>query len=259
MLIVFPIGLWIGSLICDLLGIATKNSLLWGTGFYMIIGGCIGALAAAVPGTIDWLTVVPPKSSAKKHGMIHGILNLAILGMFVFEAIHRGSALRQPDALSLGVSAISVALLGYSGWLGGTLAYRNQIGVDHRYANAGQFKQRDIASWDKPACNVSELGDGQMMLVKIEGERVAIARDKEGIVAFSDHCTHKGGPLCDGALIGSTVQCPWHGSQFDIRTGRVVAGPAEEKIQVFETSVKDGEVYVQPGKANQQKKKDQVA
>jgi nitrite reductase/ring-hydroxylating ferredoxin subunit/uncharacterized membrane protein len=248
MLVVFPLGLWISSFVFDVLGIATKNGLLWVTGFYMIIGGCIGALAAAIPGAIDWTKSIPPKSSAKKRGLIHAVLNVSILCMFIFEAIHRGSALRQPDGISLGVSAVAVAVLGYSGWLGGTLSYRNQIGVDHRYANAGKFKEREIESWEKPACNVSELGDGQMMLVRIAGERVAVARSSEGVVAFSDHCTHKGGPLCDGALIGNTVQCPWHGSQFDVRTGRVVSGPAEEKIGTYEVEITNNEVYIQPKK-----------
>jgi nitrite reductase/ring-hydroxylating ferredoxin subunit len=44
------------------------------------------------------------------------------------------------------------------------------------------------------------------------------------------------------------VQCPWHGSQFDVRTGRVVAGPAQEKIETYAIEVRGGEVYVQPPK-----------
>jgi nitrite reductase/ring-hydroxylating ferredoxin subunit len=75
---------------------------------------------------------------------------------------------------------------------------------------------------------------------------VVVGRCPEGMIAFSDHCTHKGGPLSDGALVGCTVQCPWHGSQFDVHTGRVVAGPAKSKIQIYETEVRGGEVYVHP-------------
>src|SRR6185437_1320443 len=139
-----------------------------------------------------------------------------------------------------------------SGWLGGTLSYRNQIGVDHRYANAGKFRERRLESWDRPACNQSELGEGQMMLVHVGSERVVVGRCPEGMIAFSDHCTHKGGPLSDGALVGCTVQCPWHGSQFDIRSGRVVAGPAQEKIKVYETQIRGGEVYIMPPEAHSQ-------
>ncbi|HST77400.1 MAG TPA: Rieske 2Fe-2S domain-containing protein, partial [Verrucomicrobiae bacterium] len=116
--------------------------------------------------------------------------------------------------------------------------------VDHRFASAGKLKERTLSGWDRPVCNQSELGDGQMLLAQVGKERVVVGRCKEGLFAFSDHCTHRGGPLSDGALVECTVQCPWHGSQFDIRTGRVVAGPAEEKIDVHQMEVRGGEVYI---------------
>jgi nitrite reductase/ring-hydroxylating ferredoxin subunit len=85
-----------------------------------------------------------------------------------------------------------------------------------------------------------------MMLVRVGDERVVLGRCPEGMIAFSDHCTHKGGALSDGALVGCTVQCPWHGSQFDTHTGRVIAGPAKNKIDIYETQTRAGEVYVMP-------------
>ena len=63
---------------------------------------------------------------------------------------------------------------------------------------------------------------------------VAVGRTGKGYVAFQDRCTHKGGPLSDGVLICGTVQCPWHGSQFDVHTGEVKAGPAEGKIETYD-------------------------
>jgi nitrite reductase/ring-hydroxylating ferredoxin subunit len=59
---------------------------------------------------------------------------------------------------------------------------------------------------------------------------------------FDDHCTHKGGSLADGVLICGTVQCPWHGSQFDVRTGKVSAGPAGKAIGTYRVDEVDGEV-----------------
>jgi nitrite reductase/ring-hydroxylating ferredoxin subunit len=64
------------------------------------------------------------------------------------------------------------------------------------------------------------------------------------VATFGDRCTHKGGPLSDGALVGCTVQCPWHGSQFDVQTGRVKAGPAERAIKTFGTEERNGEIYL---------------
>jgi len=246
MLVAFPIGLWIASWIFDILGSIRGSSYLWGASFYCVVFGIVGALLAAVAGAIDWLTVVPPNSSAKRRGAIHGSLNVLILIAFLVIAFRRGGATNPADGVELTISTIAIVALGFSGWLGGTLAYRNQIGVDRRYAGAGQLRERTLHNWEHPVCHQSELGDGQVMLAKIGNERVVVARCSDGMVAFSDHCTHKGGPLSDGALIGCTVQCPWHGSQFDVRTGRVVAGPAGAKITTYDVEVRAGEVYVRP-------------
>ena len=72
-----------------------------------------------------------------------------------------------------------------------------------------------------------------MKLVHAGDERIAVGRTEDGYAAFQDRCTHKGGPLSDGVLICGTVQCPWHGSQFDVHTGEVKCGPAEQKIATY--------------------------
>jgi uncharacterized membrane protein/nitrite reductase/ring-hydroxylating ferredoxin subunit len=246
MLVAFPIGLWVMAFIFDLLGVSQGNAGLWAAGFYCVIAGCVTAVLAALPGALDWFTVVPPSSSAKQRGLIHGGLNSLDLLLFIYIAYRLGSSANEPDGLTLGLMGIGVVILGISGWLGGTLVYRNQIGIDHRFAGAGKLKTRSLSNWNQPVCNKSELADGQMLLATIGTERVVVGRCPEGLFAFSDHCTHRGGPLSDGALVGCTVQCPWHGSQFNITTGRVVAGPAEEKIDVYECETRGNEVYVKP-------------
>lgn len=244
MLVAFPIALWVMAFIFDLIAVARDNSGLWAAGFYCVIAGCVTAVLAALPGALDWWTVVPPKSSAKSRGLLHGSLNVLALILFIYVAARQGSPAAEPDEITLAVMAVGVIILGISGWLGGTLVYRNQIGVDHRYAGSGTFKMRTLPNWNRPVCHQSELGDGQMLLACIGAERVVVGRCSEGLFAYSDHCTHKGGPLSDGALVDCTVQCPWHGSQFDVRTGRVVAGPAQEKITTYDLEIRNGEVYV---------------
>jgi len=246
MLITFPFGLWTGALVFDLLGTALDDTKLWIAGFYMLVGGCVGAVLAAVPGVIDLFGSIPQHSSARRRGYLHGGLNVLALLLFAYLAFRRGSALDRPDSTVLLLEAAGVIGIMFSGWLGGTLVYRNQIGVDHRYANAGKFKERTLKDWDQPAMNPSELADGQMMLVNVDDKRITIARCGDGVAAFSDHCTHRGGPLSDGALVGCIVQCPWHGSQFDIHSGRVVSGPADRQIETYATEVRNGEVYLMP-------------
>jgi len=245
MLVAFPIGLFITSFVLDVLSAASSNPQLAAAGWYCAIAGLIGGAAAAVPGAIDLLGVVPPNSSGKKRGFLHGGLNACVLVLFIAMTAHRGSSAATPDGPSFALSGGGVVLLLISGWLGATLVYRNQIGVDHRYAGAGQWLERTLPDWSRPVCNQSELGEGQMMLAHIEGERVVVARCPEGFVAFSDHCTHKGGSLADGVLAGCTVQCPWHGSQFDVHSGRVVAGPAKQQMDLYDIEIRAAEVYVQ--------------
>jgi nitrite reductase/ring-hydroxylating ferredoxin subunit len=54
-------------------------------------------------------------------------------------------------------------------------------------------------------------------------------------------CTHRGGPLSEGTLDGSTVTCPWHGSQFNVCTGAVLRGPATDPVKTFAVTV-EGDV-----------------
>lgn len=245
-LVAFPIGLWVTAFIFDLIGAVSREQEYFAVGFYMIAAGCIGAVAAAAPGLIDLLFSIPPNSSARRRGYLHGALNITALAVFIVEIVRRSNVGGAADGPSLLLSLVGVVLIGISGWLGGTLVYRNQIGVNRHYAGAGQFKQRTLEGFDRPVCHTGELGEGQMMLAVIDGHRIAVGKCNERVFAFSDRCTHRGGPLCDGALIACTVQCPWHGSQFDVRTGRVVAGPARHKIRAYLIEVRDGEVYVHP-------------
>jgi nitrite reductase/ring-hydroxylating ferredoxin subunit len=69
-----------------------------------------------------------------------------------------------------------------------------------------------------------------------------LARTEEGYVAFDDHCTHRGGSLAGGVLACGVVTCPWHGSQFEARTGSVKSGPAEQPIGTYRVEQSGDEV-----------------
>ena len=74
---------------------------------------------------------------------------------------------------------------------------------------------------------------------------IAVARLANGSwAAFDDECTHEECPLSEGELEGERIVCYCHGSEFDVRTGAVLRGPAEEPIRVYETRVVDGELRV---------------
>lgn len=78
-----------------------------------------------------------------------------------------------------------------------------------------------------------ELAVDQIKLLRVGDRRVVLGRTEKGYVAFGDRCTHKGGSLAGGAMICGTMQCPWHGSPFDVHTGAVMAGPAKMPISTY--------------------------
>src|SRR5436309_11394546 len=106
MLVAFPIGLWVGSFVFDVISISRGNPSFATAGFCAVIGGCIGAALASIPGVIDLFTVVPPRSSAKQRGYIHGILNVTALGVFIAVAALRGGPAAMPNNLSLLLSGL---------------------------------------------------------------------------------------------------------------------------------------------------------
>ena len=252
MAIAFPIGLLVTSFIFDLIARWQVLPSLASAAWYCVVAGLIGALFAIVPGAIDLFRIVPPNSSARTRGYWHAGLNLLVVAVFVAVAARRGVGI-MPDNASLVLSAIGVCILCASGWLGAGLVYQDQIAVDHVYANGSEFRKVDLSAWDQPVCKASELSEGQLLLAEINGSRVAVGRCSQGIVAFSDRCTHLGGPLSDGALVGCTVQCPWHGSQFDVVTGRVIAGPAEAAIATYDVVTRGDDVFVYPKRGEEKK------
>lgn len=242
-LIAFPIAFFVGSFVFDILSLALHRDLFWITGYYCAIAGVIGGLAAAIPGTIDYFNTIPPKSSGKKRGTQHAIINVLNLLLFV-AVIYCKRTGNFSSTLIIAIEAVGMILLGIAGWLGGTLVYRNQIGVDPRYANAGKWKEITINNTNASVADSNELQVNQMKLVHYRDKRIVIARSEKGYVAFDDHCTHRGGSLAGGSMMCGTVQCPWHGSQFDVQTGEVKAGPAKEAISAYSTEERNGKIYL---------------
>ena len=187
-LIPFPFAFLTGALLFDLLGIVFDRPALWTTAAHLTLAGIVTGLLAAVPGIVDYVYTVPPKSSGRKRARTHGIANTGALVLFFAAWLVRENG-ASPSAISLGLEVLGAALLAYSGWLGGTLVTRNLISVDHRYADAGEWQEESyIAPPGVPlvVCRNDDLKADQMKLLRINGSRIVVARVADGFTAFED-------------------------------------------------------------------------
>jgi nitrite reductase/ring-hydroxylating ferredoxin subunit len=92
---------------------------------------------------------------------------------------------------------------------------------------------------------VEEIPSGTATVVTVEGLRLALVNVGGSLFALDNECTHRGGPLAEGVRVGEwSLQCPWHGSVFDIRTGEVLEPPAPAAVRTYEVSVEGGVVRV---------------
>ena len=73
--------------------------------------------------------------------------------------------------------------------------------------------------------------------VEVNGENNYVFNVEEKYYTIGSICTHEGGPLADGTLEGYEIECPWHGSKFDVRTGEVTNPPASEPERTYEVKV----------------------
>ena len=94
--------------------------------------------------------------------------------------------------------------------------------------------------------STAEVPEGGMKKVMLGGQQVLLANVKGKFYAIGNVCTHVGGPLDKGRLDGHEVECPLHGSRFDVTTGLVKRGPAARPEPVYEVKVEGSEVRLRP-------------
>ena len=90
-----------------------------------------------------------------------------------------------------------------------------------------------------------ELAAGTGKVVEADGRSVALFNVDGTFYAIDNTCTHRGGPLGEGQLNGESVTCPWHGANFNVKTGAVTRPPAGTGVRSFVVKVEAGDVLVE--------------
>jgi uncharacterized membrane protein len=140
-LVVLPLGLWVAALVFDVIYAFTgrpdtRAAAFWNTG-----AGVIGALLAAIPGFVDWLSLT---GRAARIGTYHMILNLAAVAIFAVNWFVR-TRVGTDSPWPLILSIVGVVAIGIAGWLGGELVYRYRVGVEEEEDRRAAARQRRVA------------------------------------------------------------------------------------------------------------------
>jgi nitrite reductase/ring-hydroxylating ferredoxin subunit/uncharacterized membrane protein len=224
-----PIGAWVTTALLDLTGPRKGADAT-------LTFGILAALPAAAAGLADWHDQSGP---TRRTGLLHAIFNGGGLLLFVSSLLARRNGHR---GLGVTLSTGGLALTSAGAYLGGELVYRQGTGVDR---NAWTTVPTD---W-QVAAKAVDLVDGQLAAgqITVDGTKLPLVLLKRGeeILALGGSCSHLGGPLAEGRLVEATcVVCPWHGSQFDLRDGRIVHGPATAPQPVYEARLWRGNIEV---------------
>lgn len=230
-LIELPVGAWTLAAILDALETAglRRKSELADTAIKI---GLVGAVGAAVAGAVDWSET---DGRAKRIGLTHGVLNLAASGLYALSLMVRRRSRSRGIAISM--TAFGVAMS--SAFLGGHLTYGEQIGVDHT-ATADQDTPKQYTA----VLEADALSENKPVKVTADGVAVVLVKQGDSIFALRETCTHLGGPLSEGKIEDDGIRCPWHGSRFCLKDGRVLDGPAVFPERTFDVRVRDGQIEV---------------
>lgn len=226
-----PVGLWTGAAIFDMLSMVTgarrfRHAADWCVG----LGIGAGALTA-LAGLADYSKLENPQRDVAS---LHALIQTTSMANYIASFVQRRRGNR-PAGLALGF--LGYGLIAAGSDLGGYLVY-----------NLGTLVSRQ--AWQQPPTTftpvlaASALADNTVRCADANGYKVLLARVNGQIYAIGDTCTHWGCSLADGNLMGEVVKCPCHGSEFNLRNGSVVEGPASESEPYFEVREENGQILV---------------
>ena len=96
------------------------------------------------------------------------------------------------------------------------------------------------------AGKTSDIPPGKMLKVESGGKPILVANVDGNYIAMDDTCTHQGASLAEGTIEGSTVTCPWHGSTWDCKTGKLIDFASQLKdLRSYTVIVESDSVFVQ--------------
>lgn len=228
-----PLGAWTTAIILDTFELYGNSQYKPGADAAVNIG-LVGAAGSAISGLTDWTGTTDIE---RKTGLVHGLLNMGATALYITSALLRKNKNSRKKAIMFSMLGYGITVV--SSYLGGTLVYNKQMGVNHTALPMGYPEKFKAVLPEK------KLKEGQMKCVRAEQVDVLLVKKNNKIYAIANTCSHLGGPLSEGDLLENcSVRCPWHQSVFSLEDGSVIDGPATQPQPKFDVRVRNGNIEV---------------
>jgi nitrite reductase/ring-hydroxylating ferredoxin subunit/uncharacterized membrane protein len=227
-----PLGAWSLGVLFDIVYLFDR-SVVWSSAANLaILAGILAAVATAVTGYTDWNETF---GRERRVGVAHGLINTVVLVIYIVSLIIRVNG--GSRALPIILAFVGYALLLSAAYLGGELVFSIGTGVNHHaFQHAPEKFTRVMLE--------GQLNEGVLVRALAGDTPILLYKKGDTVCAIGETCSHAGGPLAEGEIIGNQVKCPWHGSLFDLCTGQVKGGPATISQVRYETQIQNGQIQV---------------
>lgn len=231
-----PITAWMLAAVFDGLWLISSSLFAWAANgaFVTVLVGLLGALGAVVTGLTDWSDTY---GAERRVGLNHAIFNAAATLLYLISLVLRLLAGPGDSILAAVLGFIGLLSVIYAAYLGGEMVFTKGTGVNRTAWEAASDDYEVVLP-------VEQVEEGRLYRVTAAGVPVVLLRQGLQFYAISATCPHAGGPLDEGTLQDDVVECPWHGSRFCMRDGRVLTGPATVAAPRYDVRVRDGQVAI---------------
>lgn len=229
-----PVGAWTVTVVLDIVAwISGKTSLRPAAEIALAVG-LAAALGAAVTGLTDWKDTY---GGERKVGLLHGLMMFTTVVIFAVSLVLQ---LTGPWEVGVIIGFVGYLVLGAGAYLGGVEVFDIGYGVNH---TAFQHAPDDYV----PVVSAAALKPNAPTRVEAGGTSVLLVSLDNQVYALLDTCMHAGCSLAGGKVEGTSIICPCHGSQYDLRDGRVINGPATMNQPRLDVRTQDGTIEVKAG------------
>jgi nitrite reductase/ring-hydroxylating ferredoxin subunit/uncharacterized membrane protein len=203
-----------------------------------LVGVGIVALAA-IAATATGLTEFKDTHTGNERNVVvlHGLINIVATVAYVASFFLR---LGGSETTGIWVALAGYLIVGVGGFIGGHIVFKYGYTV-----NRNAFAKGQRAKEWTPIIAAADVPDSTPTKVMLGSTALVVVRRGDLVHALKATCSHAGGPLDQGELVGDTIVCPWHFSAFRLSDGAVRHGPATSRQVRYETRVNDLQIEVQ--------------